>query len=223
MQQNDFKAGEALTAERMNTLLRKDRLVYGQGESSEGYAPILTKKAVEDKLAGKYSVGVGAIQSNGLANNAVVTEKIANSAVTKAKIAQSSIDNEKIQCVGLDKEFIDTGEFTGTKFVTLPTVSGKFKNKFMLFLYYGVDNGDKRSAHGVHLFRAYFLYYNAETAKWVAQDSQWHSWSAYGDNNNSDGNARIYIDESGKRLVIETKVNDDLPNGRFYAQGWQFT
>lgn len=48
---NDFfKAGEAVTAEKMNSLLRQDMLEYGEGESSNDNFKILTKKSVNDKF-----------------------------------------------------------------------------------------------------------------------------------------------------------------------------
>ena len=214
MPKNAFKAGEALTAEKMNTLLQDDRLVYGSEESRNDYVSIMTKKAVEDALSEKYTVDAGAIGTAGLANGAVATDKILNAAINESKIADGAvttnkivdgaITENKISCLGIDNNFIDSGEFSGTKNISLPSnVSGKFKNKFMLFLYYGVDNKDEKSPHGVHLLRTYFFYYNAESAKWIAADPEWHSWSAYGSNDNSHGSAKVSVDASGRQIVIE--------------------
>lgn len=224
MPKNAFKAGEALTAEKMNTLLQEDRLVYGSEESGNDYVSIMTKKAVEDKLDKKYTKSAGAINTSDLANEAVETAKIKDYAVTESKIADGAITPEKFsqrEIYVFNKSFEqETDRKNKEIFVALPETNEHIESKFMVFLYYGTDKGNDRSTNGVHLLRAFFVYSKKGESGWQTLDTDTHSWSAYGDRNNSDGKLQACI--SGNNLKISVVQYDNLTNdSHYFVQGWQ--
>lgn len=189
MPKNSFSVGEALTAEKMNTLLQEDRLVFGTHESGQNYSKIMTADAVSEKLD-------------------EVREKVYRITSSRNLIDSAEADGDKNK-----DEIIE---------IELPPADEETNNRYMAFLYYGVDAGGKQTNKGVQMLRAIMAYSERGSDVWQICDDEKHSWTLYCLTDTACGWVQSYVEEN--KLKIELHTYDDYDTTgqeKYFVQGWQ--
>ncbi len=160
------------------------------------------------------------------ADNEILGEYMKDATITMAKMKEFGVPPffQKNNCGFKDEELS----------INLPQAEIGYENKFMAFLYYGIDKAEEESVKGVHLLRSFLVYSDKSSTEWRLADDAVHSWAVNYVLDSARGYVKPEIVESydkSNRLKLNLKTFSSLYDGiligvynsQFFVQGWQIS